>query len=107
MPLSYFDKQNLRRSSSRITNDVDTISQTLTEIINYNFNGYGAGNFGDDAFRLAGRCRYRLLVLPLAGGVITANRKEPKNNFCASKRSYMSLMDILKKWAGGHHDARL
>ena len=83
LPLSYFDKQTYGEVLSRITNDVDTISQTLnqslSQIITSTVTVLGILVM---MFSISWQMSLvALLVLPLAGGVITLIAKSSQKQF--------------------------
>ena len=89
LPLSYFDKQTYGEVLSRITNDVDTISQTLnqslSQIVTSTITVLGILVM---MFSISWQMSLvALLVLPLAGGVITLIAKNSTKTIFTSADS--------------------
>ena len=109
LPLSYFDKQNYGEVLSRITNDVDTISQTLnqslSQIITSTVTVLGILVM---MFSISWQMSLvALLVLPLAGGVITLIAKSSQKQFLRQQTQLGELNGHIEEMYGGHQVMRV
>ena len=109
LPLSYFDKQTYGEVLSRITNDVDTISQTLnqslSQIITSTVTVLGILVM---MFSISWQMSLvALLVLPLAGGVITLIAKSSQKQFLRQQTQLGELNGHIEEMYGGHQVMRI
>ena len=109
LPLSYFDKQTYGEVLSRITNDVDTISQTLnqslSQIITSTVTVLGILAM---MFSISWQMSLvALLVLPLAGGVITLIAKSSQKQFLRQQTQIGELNGHIEEMYGGHQVMRV
>ena len=109
LPLSYFDKQTYGEVLSRITNDVDTISQTLnqslSQIITSTVTVLGILAM---MFSISWQMSLvALLVLPLAGGVITLIAKSSQKQFLRQQTQLGELNGHIEEMYGGHQVMRV
>ena len=109
LPLSYFDKQTYGEVLSRITNDVDTISQTLnqslSQIITSTITVLGILVM---MFSISWQMSLvALLVLPLAGGVITLIAKSSQKQFLRQQTQLGELNGHIEEMYGGHQVMRV
>ena len=109
LPLSYFDKQTYGEVLSRITNDVDTISQTLnqslSQIITSTVTVLGVLAM---MFSISWQMSLvALLVLPLAGGVITLIAKSSQKQFLRQQTQLGELNGHIEEMYGGHQVMRV
>lgn len=109
LPLSYFDKQTYGEVLSRITNDVDTISQTLnqslSQIITSTVTVLGILVM---MFSISWQMSLvALLVLPLAGGVITLIAKSSQKQFLRQQTQLGELNGHIEEMYGGHQVMRV
>ena len=109
LPLSYFDKQTYGEVLSRITNDVDTISQTLnqslSQIITSTVTVLGILVI---MFSISWQMSLvALLVLPLAGGVITLIAKSSQKQFLRQQTQLGELNGHIEEMYGGHQVMRV
>ena len=109
LPLSYFDKQTYGEVLSRITNDVDTISQTLnqslSQIITSTVTVLGILAM---MFSISWQMSLvALLVLPLAGGVITLITKSSQKQFLRQQTQLGELNGHIEEMYGGHQVMRV
>ena len=109
LPLSYFDKQTYGEVLSRITNDVDTISQTLnqslSQIITSTVTVMGILVM---MFSISWQMSLvALLVLPLAGGVITLIAKSSQKQFLRQQTQLGELNGHIEEMYGGHQVMRV
>ena len=109
LPLSYFDKQTYGEVLSRITNDVDTISQTLnqslSQIITSTVTVLGILAM---MFSISWQMSLvALLVLPLAGGVITLIAKSSQKQFLRQQTQLGKLNGHIEEMYGGHQVMRV
>ena len=109
LPLSYFDKQTYGEVLSRITNDVDTISQTLnqslSQIVNSTVTVLGILVM---MFSISWQMSLvALLVLPLAGGVITLIAKSSQKQFLRQQTQLGELNGHIEEMYGGHQVMRV
>ena len=109
LPLSYFDKQTYGEVLSRITNDVDTISQTLnqslSQIITSTVTVLGILAM---MFSISWQMSLvALLVLPLAGGVITLIAKSSQKQFLRQQTQLGELNGHIEEMYGGHQVMRI
>ena len=109
LPLSYFDKQTYGEVLSRITNDVDTISQTLnqslSQIITSTVTVLGILVM---MFSISWQMSLvALLVLPLAGGVITLITKSSQKQFLRQQTQLGELNGHIEEMYGGHQVMRV
>lgn len=109
LPLSYFDKQTYGEVLSRITNDVDTISQTLnqslSQIITSTVTVLGILVM---MFSISWQMSLvALLVLPLAGGVITLIAKSSQKQFLRQQMQLGELNGHIEEMYGGHQVMRV
>ncbi len=109
LPLSYFDKQTYGEVLSRITNDVDTISQTLnqslSQIITSTVTVLGILVV---MFSISWQMSLvALLVLPLAGGVITLIAKSSQKQFLRQQTQLGELNGHIEEMYGGHQVMRV
>ncbi len=108
LPLSYFDKQTYGEVLSRITNDVDTISQTLnqslSQIVTSTVTVLGILVM---MFSISWQMSLvALLVLPLAGGVITLIAKSSQKQFLRQQTQLGELNGHIEEMYGGHQVMR-
>ena len=104
LPLSYFDKQTYGEVLSRITNDVDTISQTLnqslSQIVTSTVTVLGILVM---MFSISWQMSLvALLVLPLAGGVITLIAKSSQKQFLRQQTQLGELNGHIEEMYSGH-----
>ena len=109
LPLSYFDKQTYGEVLSRITNDVDTISQTLnqslSQIITSTVTVLGILVM---MFSISWQMSLvALLVLPLAGGVITLIAKSSQKQFLRQQTQLGELNGHIEEMYSGHQVMRV
>ena len=109
LPLSYFDKQTYGEVLSRITNDVDTISQTLnqslSQIITSTVTVLGILVM---MFSISWQMSLvALLVLPLAGGVITLIARSSQKQFLRQQTQLGELNGHIEEMYGGHQVMRV
>ena len=109
LPLSYFDKQTYGEVLSRITNDVDTISQTLnqslSQIVTSTVTVLGILVM---MFSISWQMSLvALLVLPLAGGVITLIAKSSQKQFLCQQTQLGELNGHIEEMYGGHQVMRV
>ena len=109
LPLSYFDKQTYGEVLSRITNDVDTISQTLnqslSQIITSTVTVLGILVM---MFSISWQMSLvALLVLPLAGGVITLIAKSSQKQVLRQQTQLGELNGHIEEMYGGHQVMRV
>ena len=109
LPLSYFDKQTYGEVLSRITNDVDTISQTLnqslSQIVTSTITVLGILVM---MFSISWQMSLvALLVLPLAGGVITLIAKSSQKQFLHQQTQLGELNGHIEEMYGGHQVMRV
>ena len=109
LPLSYFDKQTYGEVLSRITNDVDTISQTLnqslSQIVTSTVTVLGILVM---MFSISWQMSLvALLVLPLAGGVITLIAKNSQKQFLHQQTQLGELNGHIEEMYGGHQVMRV
>ena len=109
LPLSYFDKQTYGEVLSRITNDVDTISQTLnqslSQIITSTVTVLGILAM---MFSISWQMSLvALLVLPLAGGVITLIAKSSQKQFLRQQTQLGELNGHIEEMYSGHQVMRV
>ena len=109
LPLSYFDKQTYGEVLSRITNDVDTISQTLNQslaqILTSTVTVLGILVM---MFSISWQMSLvALLVLPLAGGVITLIAKSSQKQFLRQQTQLGELNGHIEEMYGGHQVMRV
>ena len=109
LPLSYFDKQTYGEVLSRVTNDVDTISQTLnqslSQIVSSTVMVLGILAM---MFSISWQMSLvALLVLPLAGGVITLIAKSSQKQFLRQQTQLGELNGHVEEMYGGHQVMRV
>lgn len=109
LPLSYFDKQTYGEVLSRITNDIDTISQTLnqslSQIVTSTVTVLGILVM---MFSISWQMSLvALLVLPLAGGVITLIAKSSQKQFLRQQTQLGELNGHIEEMYGGHQVMRV
>ena len=109
LPLSYFDKQTYGEVLSRITNDVDTISQilnqSLSQIVTSTITVLGILVM---MFSISWQMSLvALLVLPLAGGVITLIAKNSQKQFLHQQTQLGELNGHIEEMYGGHQVMRV
>ena len=109
LPLSYFDKQTYGEVLSRITNDVDTISQTLnqslSQIVTSTITVLGILVM---MFSISWQMSLvALLILPLAGGVITLIAKNSQKQFLRQQTQLGELNGHIEEMYGGHQVMRV
>ena len=109
LPLSYFDKQTYGEVLSRITNDIDTISQTLnqslSQILTSTVTVLGILVM---MFSISWQMSLvALLVLPLAGGVITLIAKSSQKQFLRQQTQLGELNGHIEEMYGGHQVMRV
>lgn len=109
LPLSYFDKQTYGEVLSRITNDVDTISQTLnqslSQILTSTVTVLGILVM---MFSISWQMSLvALLVLPLAGGVITLIAKSSQKQFLRQQTQLGELNGHIEEMYSGHQVMRV
>ena len=109
LPLSYFDKQTYGEVLSRVTNDVDTISQTLnqslSQIVSSTVMVLGILVM---MFSISWQMSLvALLVLPLAGGVITLIAKSSQKQFLRQQVQLGELNGHIEEMYGGHQVMRV
>ena len=109
LPLSYFDKQTYGEVLSRITNDVDTISQTLNQSLSQIITST-VTVLGILVMMFSISCQMSLvalLVLPLAGGVITLITKSSQKQFLRQQTQLGELNGHIEEMYGGHQVMRV
>ena len=109
LPLSYFDKQTYGEVLSRITNDVDTISQTLNQSLSQIITST-VTVLGILVMMLSISWQMSLvalLVLPLAGGVITLIAKSSQKQFLRQQTQLGELNGHIEEMYGGHQVMRV
>ena len=109
LPLSYFDKQTYGEVLSRVTNDVDTISQTLnqslSQIVSSTVMVLGILVM---MFSISWQMSLvALLVLPLAGGVVTLIAKSSQKQFLRQQTQLGELNGHIEEMYGGHQVMRV
>ena len=109
LPLSYFDKQTYGEVLSRITNDIDTISQTLnqslSQIVTSTVTVLGILAM---MFSISWQMSLvALLVLPLASGVITLIAKNSQKQFLRQQTQLGELNGHIEEMYGGHQVMRV
>ena len=109
LPLSYFDKQTYGEVLSRVTNDVDTISQTLnqslSQIVSSTVMVLGILAM---MFSISWQMSVvALLVLPLAGGVVTLIAKSSQKQFLRQQTQLGELNGHIEEMYGGHQVMRV
>ena len=109
LPLSYFDRQTYGEVLSRVTNDVDTISQTLnqslSQIVSSTVMVLGILAM---MFSISWQMSLvALLVLPLAGGVITLIAKSSQKQFLRQQTQLGELNGHIEEMYGGHQVMRV
>ena len=109
LPLSYFDKQTYGEVLSRITNDVDTISQTLnqslSQIVSSTVMVLGILVM---MFSISWQMSLvALLVLPLAGGAVTLIAKSSQKQFLRQQAQLGELNGHIEEMYGGHQVMRV
>ena len=109
LPLSYFDKQTYGEVLSRVTNDVDTIShtlnQSLSQIVSSTVMVLGILAM---MFSISWQMSLvALLVLPLAGGVITLIAKSSQKQFLRQQTQLGELNGHIEEMYGGHQVMRV
>ena len=109
LPLSYFDKQTYGEVLSRVTNDVDTISQTLnqslSQIVSSTVMVLGILAM---MFSISWQMSLvALLVLPLSGGVVTLIAKGSQKQFLRQQAQLGELNGHIEEMYGGHQVMRV
>ncbi len=109
LPLSYFDKQTYGEVLSRVTNDVDTISQTLnqslSQIVSSTVMVLGILVM---MFSISWQMSLvALLVLPLAGGAVTLIAKGSQKQFLRQQTQLGELNGHIEEMYGGHQVMRV
>ena len=109
LPLSYFDKQTYGEVLSRVTNDVDTISQTLnqslSQIVSSTVMVLGILVM---MFSISWQMSLvALLVLPLAGGAVTLIAKSSQKQFLRQQTQLGELNGHIEDMYGGHQVMRV
>lgn len=109
LPLSYFDKQTYGEVLSRVTNDVDTISQTLnqslSQIVSSTVMVLGILAM---MFSISWQMSLvALLVLPVAGGVVTLIAKSSQKQFLRQQTQLGELNGHVEEMYGGHQVMRV
>ena len=109
LPLSYFDKQTYGEVLSRVTNDVDTISQTLnqslSQIVSSTVMVLGILAM---MFSISWQMSLvALLVLPLAGGAVTLIAKSSQKQFLRQQAQLGELNGHIEEMYGGHQVMRV
>lgn len=109
LPLSYFDKQTYGEVLSRVTNDVDTISQTLnqslSQIVSSTVMVLGILVM---MFSISWQMSLvALLVLPVAGGVVTLIAKSSQKQFLRQQTQLGELNGHIEEMYGGHQVMRV
>ena len=109
LPLSYFDKQTYGEVLSRVTNDVDTISQTLnqslSQIVSSTVMVLGILVM---MFSISWQMSLVvLLVLPLAGGAVTLIAKSSQKQFLRQQTQLGELNGHIEEMYGGHQVMRV
>lgn len=104
LPLSYFDRQTYGEVLSRVTNDVDTISQTLnqslSQIVSSTVMVLGILAM---MFSISWQMSLvALLVLPLAGGAVTLIAKSSQKQFLSQQTQLGELNGHIEEMYGGH-----
>ena len=109
LPLSYFDKQTYGEVLSRITNDVDTISQTLNQSLSQTVTStVTVLGILVMMFSISWQMSLvALLVLPLAGGVITLIAKSSQKQFLRQQTQLGELNGHIEEMYGGHQVMRV
>lgn len=109
LPLSYFDKQTYGEVLSRVTNDVDTISQTLnqslSQIVSSTVMVLGILVM---MFSISWQMSLvALLVLPLAGSAVTLIAKSSQKQFLRQQTQLGELNGHIEEMYGGHQVMRV
>ena len=109
LPLSYFDRQTYGEVLSRVTNDVDTISQTLnqslSQIVSSTVMVLGILAM---MFSISWQMSLvALLVLPLAGGAVTLIAKSSQKQFLSQQTQLGELNGHIEEMYGGHQVMRV
>ena len=109
LPLSYFDKQTYGEVLSRVTNDVDTISQTLnqslSQVVSSTMMVLGILVM---MFSISWQMSLvALLVLPLAGGAVTLIAKSSQKQFLRQQTQLGELNGHIEEMYGGHQVMRV
>ena len=109
LPLSYFDKQTYGEVLSRVTNDVDTISQTLNQSLSQIVSST-VMVLGILVMMLSISWQMSLvalLVLPLAGGAVTLIAKSSQKQFLRQQTQLGELNGHIEEMYGGHQVMRV
>ena len=109
LPLSYFDKQTYGEVLSRVTNDVDTISQTLnqslSQVVSSTVMVLGILVM---MFSISWQMSLvALLVLPVAGGAVTLIAKSSQKQFLRQQMQLGELNGHIEEMYGGHQVMRV
>ena len=109
LSLSYFDKQTYGEVLSRVTNDVDTISQTLnqslSQIVSSTVMVLGILVM---MFSISWQMSLvALLVLPLAGGAVALIAKSSQKQFLRQQTQLGELNGHIEEMYGGHQVMRV
>ena len=109
LPLSYFDRQTYGEVLSRVTNDVDTISQTLnqslSQIVSSTVMVLGILAM---MFSISWQMSLvALLVLPVAGGAVTLIAKSSQKQFLRQQTQLGELNGHIEEMYGGHQVMRV
>ncbi len=109
LPLSYFDRQTYGEVLSRVTNDVDTISQTLnqslSQIVSSTVMVLGILAM---MFSISWQMSLvALLVLPLAGSAVTLIAKSSQKQFLSQQTQLGELNGHIEEMYGGHQVMRV
>ena len=109
LPLSYFDKQTYGEVLSRVTNDVDTISQTLnqslSQVVSSTVMVLGILVM---MFSISWQMSLvALLVLPVAGGAVTLIAKSSQKQFLRQQTQLGELNGHIEEMYGGHQVMRV
>ena len=109
LPLSYFDKQTYGEVLSRVTNDVDTISQTLNQSLSQTVSStVMVLGILVMMFSISWQMSLvALLVLPLAGGVVTLIAKSSQKQFLRQQTQLGELNGHIEEMYGGHQVMRV
>jgi len=109
LPLSYFDKQTYGEVLSRVTNDVDTISQTLNQSLSQIVSStVMVLEILVMMFSISWQMSLvALLVLPLAGGAVTLIAKSSQKQFLSQQTQLGELNGHIEEMYGGHQVMRV
>ena len=109
LPLSYFDKQTYGEVLSRVTNDVDTISQSLNQSLSQMVSAV-VMIIGISVMMLSISWQMTLvalLVLPMSAGLIVAITKRSQKQFIRQQVELGELNGHIEEMYAGHQVMRV